>query len=60
MHQVKDPAVSLQWLRLLLWWGFDLWSGNFHTPQAWQKKKKKKKKKKKNTRESKRQAGIQE
>ena len=29
-QQVKDPVLSLQRLRLLLWCGFDLWPGNFH------------------------------
>ena len=27
---VKDLALSLLWLRSLLWYKFDLWSGNFH------------------------------
>ena len=27
---VKDPALSLQWLGLLLWCGFDPWPRNFH------------------------------
>lgn len=31
-HQVKDLVLSLQWLRLLPWVGFDPWPGNFHTP----------------------------
>ena len=30
-QQVKDLALSLQWLSLLLWYGFDPLSGNFHT-----------------------------
>ena len=38
MQQVKDPAVSLQQLRLLLWRGFHPWPGNFHMPQAQPKK----------------------
>ena len=25
-----DPALSLQQLELLLWYGFDPWPGNFH------------------------------
>ena len=29
---VKDPALPLLWLRLLLWRGFDPWPGNFHMP----------------------------
>ena len=32
MHQVKDPALSPQWLRLGLWQGFDPWPRNFHKP----------------------------
>ena len=27
---VKDPTLSQQWLRSLLWCGFDPWPGNFH------------------------------
>ena len=34
-QQVKDPAFSLQWLRSLLWLGFDPQPGNFHMPQMW-------------------------
>ena len=49
---VKDPALSLLWLELLLWYGFSPWPGSFYAPQTWPKKKqflvlKKKKKKKK-------------
>ena len=33
VQQVKDPALSLKWLGLLLWHGFDPWSGNFHMPK---------------------------
>ena len=33
-QQVKDPALSLLWLWLLLWCGFDPWSGKFFMPQA--------------------------
>ena len=32
---VKDPAGSLQQLRLPLWCGFDPWPRNFHMPWAW-------------------------
>ena len=35
---VKDPALSLQWLWLLLWHGFDPWPRNFHMPWAQPKK----------------------
>ena len=31
---VKNLALSLQWLGLLLWCGFDPWPKNFHMPQA--------------------------
>ena len=44
---VKDPALSLQWLRSLLWFRFDPWPRNFCLPQVQPKNKKKKKKKKK-------------
>ena len=27
---VKDLALSLQWLGLLFWLGFDPWPGHFH------------------------------
>ena len=30
MQQVKDLALSLQWLRSLLWLWLDPWPGNFH------------------------------
>ena len=40
VQQVKDLVVSLQWLGLLLWSGFDPWPGNSHMPWAWLKKKK--------------------
>ena len=38
---VKDLALSLQWLRLLLRHKLDYWPGNFHMPQGQPKKKKK-------------------
>ena len=41
-QQVKDPKLSLQWLKLLLWQGFDPWLRNFHMPWVPEKKKKKK------------------
>ena len=34
---VKDLALSLQQLRLLLWCGFDPWPGNFYMLQVWPK-----------------------
>ena len=37
-QRVKDPVLSLQWLRLLLWLGFDPRPRNFHVPQAWPEK----------------------
>ena len=33
--QFKDEASSLQWLRLLLWYGFDPWPRNFHMSTKW-------------------------
>ena len=30
VQRVKDPALSLQWLRSLLWPRFSPWPGNFH------------------------------
>ena len=42
-QQVKNPALSLLSLGLLLWHGFDPWSRNFCLPWAQPKKKKKKK-----------------
>ena len=42
-QRVKDLALSLQWLRLLLWCGFDPWPWEFaHAENAGKKKKKKK------------------
>ena len=43
-QQVKDPALSLLWLGLLLWCGIYSYPENFPMPQAWPKGKKKKKK----------------
>ena len=40
-HQVKDPVLSLLWLWLQLWCGFNPWPRNFYMPWAWPKKKKK-------------------
>ena len=37
----KDLALSLLWLRSLLWHRVDPWPGNFYMPQVWPKKKKK-------------------
>ena len=45
VQQVKDPALSLLWLR------FEPWPGNFHMLWVHPKKKKKKKKKKKRKKE---------
>lgn len=33
-QQVKDPALSLLWLTLLPWCGFDPWPESFHMQQA--------------------------
>ena len=38
---IKDLALSLQWLRLLLWHRFNLWARNCHMTQAWPREKKK-------------------
>ena len=46
MEPVKDPALSLQWLQLLLWWGFDSWPENFHMLLMLLNQKKRRKKKK--------------
>ena len=37
-QQIKDPALSLLWLGLLVWRGFDPWPRNFHMPWAEAKK----------------------
>ena len=37
VQQVKDLALSLQWLRSLLCCGFDPWPGNFCMLQMWSK-----------------------
>ena len=42
LQWVKDPALSLQQLRLLLWLGFKPWPGNFHMPWEHPKQKKQK------------------
>ena len=44
-YWVKDLALSLQWLILLMWRGFDPWPRNFHMLQAWPKEKNKEKEK---------------
>ena len=41
---VKNPALTLQGLRLLLWHRFDPWPRNFYISSSAAKKKKKKKK----------------
>ena len=40
VQQAEDQALSLQWLKWLLWGGFDPWPRNFHVPQAQIKRKK--------------------
>ena len=45
-HWVKDPVLSLQLLRLLLWCGFDPGLGTFTCHGCGKKKKKKLKKRK--------------
>ena len=44
-QQVQDPALSLQWLRSLLWHKFDPWPRSFRVPWVQPTKRKKKKKK---------------
>ena len=39
---VKDSALSLLCLWLVLWLGFNTWPRNFHMPWVWQKEKEKK------------------
>ena len=36
---IKDPTLSLLWLRSRLWPRFESWPSNFHMPQATAKKK---------------------
>jgi len=38
VQQVKDLALSLQWLGVLLWHRFDTWSGDFYMLCAQPKK----------------------
>ena len=38
VQQVGDLSLSLQWLRSLLWCGFDSWPGSFPMPPDWPKK----------------------
>ena len=45
---IKDPALSLLWLRSLLWHRLDPWPGNFHMLQAQPNKEKDEQKKKNN------------
>ena len=40
VQQVKDPALSLQCLKSLLWHEFGPWPRNFHRPQLQPKKRK--------------------
>ena len=39
-ERVRDPALSLQWPRSLLWYRFDSLPGNVYMPQAWPKRNK--------------------
>lgn len=36
---IKDPKLSLQWLRSVMWLELDPWPGNFHLLQAQPKRK---------------------
>ena len=38
-QRIKDPELSLQWLRLSLWHSFNPWPGNLQMPQVWPKEK---------------------
>ena len=38
-QRIKDPVLSLQQLRSLLWQGFGPWPQNFHVPPMWPKTK---------------------
>ena len=42
---VKDPALPLQQLRLLLWLGFSSWPGDFHMLQVQQNENKREREK---------------
>ena len=44
-QQVKDAALSLQWLKSLLWCSFEPWPRNLHVPWSWPKKANKQKNK---------------
>ena len=35
---IKELALPLLWLKLLLWWGFDPWSRDFGMPWVWLKR----------------------
>ena len=35
---IKDPTLSLLWLRSLQWCRFSPWAQNFHLPWVWPKK----------------------
>ena len=41
-QKVKGLTLSLQWLRLLPWPGFDIWPWNFYIPGTFEKTKKQK------------------
>ena len=47
----KDPALSLQWFRSLMWCRFYLWPGNVYMLQVWGKKRKKERKKERKKKE---------
>lgn len=36
---VQNPSLSLQWVRLLLWHGFDPWPRHFCMSRVWPKQK---------------------
>ena len=43
VQRVKDPPLSLLWLKSLRWHSFNAWLRDFPVPQVWPKRKRKKK-----------------
>ena len=56
-QQVKDPVLSLHWLKYLLWCRFYPWPGNFHMPLGPSKRKREIEKERKWEREEGREGG---
>ena len=40
-QKVKDPGLSVQWFKSMLWLGFDPWPRNFHLQSKRKEKKEK-------------------